>query len=95
RIAMGSVPAVLGLSVLVGVAESLTSAYFLGELSNLIPFLLLIAVTLVRPGVLGPEERHRIRRAWGSLIRIESPIEAWYLWVVGAGVLIIPIIVGF
>lgn len=93
RIAMGSVPAVLGLSLLVGLAESLTSAYFLGELSNLIPFLLLIAVTLVHPGVLGPEERHSIRRAWGSFIRIESPIKARYLWVLAAGVLIIPVLV--
>lgn len=91
RIAMGSVPALLGLAALIGVSESLTSAYFLGELSNLIPFLLLILVTLFSPGVLGPEERHRIRRQVTNQIRIDLPIKRGFLWVSGLLVLLAPV----
>ncbi len=90
RIAGGSVPFVLGLAILVGIAESLTSAYFLGELSNLIPFILLIAVTLFRPGVLGPEEKHRIRSHAGSWLKIELPLDRRVFWLIGAGLLLIP-----
>ena len=94
RIALGSVPAVIGLALLIGVAESLTSAYFLGELSNLIPFALLVVVTLVRPGVLGPEEKYSIRRARGNLLRVDLPVDIRYLWLFGAGILVVPFFVG-
>jgi len=90
RIAVGSVPVVLGLAILVGITESLTSAYFLGELSNLIPFALLLVVTLFRPGVLGPEEKHRIRRHAGSSLKIELPLDSRIYWLIGAGVMLIP-----
>ncbi|MFW6048799.1 MAG: ABC transporter permease [Candidatus Bipolaricaulota bacterium] len=60
RIGGGSVPTVIGLAVMLGLSESLTSAYFLGEFSNLVPFVLLIGITLLNPDVLGPEERRRI-----------------------------------
>ncbi|MCF7889887.1 ABC transporter permease [Candidatus Bipolaricaulota bacterium] len=76
RISMGSIPGVIGLAATIGVAESLTSVYFLGKFSNLIPFVLLIIVMLFRPEVLGPEERRQIRRRDKGRIQILLPGKA-------------------
>ncbi|MFB6291316.1 MAG: ABC transporter permease [Candidatus Bipolaricaulia bacterium] len=76
RIAMGSIPGVIGLAAIIGVVESLTSVYFLGKFSNLIPFALLILVMLFRPEVLGPEERRRIRRSDKRKIHFRLPGKA-------------------
>ena len=92
RVALGSVPAVLGLAVLIGITESLTSAYFLGELSNLIPFGLLILVTIFRHGVMGPEEKHSIRLASGRSVRINFPWNLRGLWLLGGLVLLLPVL---
>ncbi len=93
RIGGGSVPAVLGLALALGLSESLTSAYFLGELSNLIPFLLLIGVALFRPGVLGPEER-----TWIESSKVEGESSAFptfdgYLTLLLPAVFLIPVLV--
>jgi len=92
RIYLGSIPGVLALAGLIGVAESLTSAYFLGEFSNLIPFVLLILVTLVRPEVLGPEEGGQIRRDLKARIKFNLPAIKKLAWIVGPLVLVLPVL---
>ena len=56
RIGRGSVRAVIGLALLVGVAESLTAAYLSAEFSDLLPLGVLILFMLLRVETLGPEE---------------------------------------
>lgn len=92
RISLGSIPGVLALAGLIGVAESLTSAYFLGEFSNLIPFVLLILVTLVRPEVLGPAEGGQIRRDLKARIKFNLPAIKKLAWIVGPLVLVLPVL---
>jgi len=92
RISLGSIPGVLALAGLIGVAESLTSAYFLGEFSNLIPFVLLILVTLVRPEVLGPEEGGQIRRDLKARIKFNLPAIKKLTWIIGPLILVLPVL---
>ncbi len=94
KISMGSIPGGLALAGMIGIAESLTSAYFLGELSNLIPFVLLIIVTIIRPEVLGPEEVSRIRRNLSSRIKFNLAPLKKLIWVaapLGLILLILPV----
>lgn len=93
RIAMGSIPGVLALAAIIGVAESLTSVYFLGQFSNLIPFALLILVMLFRPEVLGPEERSRIRRGDKRRIRVRLPGKAKLFRILIFAGLVVPLFV--
>lgn len=95
KISMGSIPGVLALAGMIGIAESLTSAYFLGEFSNLIPFVLLIIITLIRPEVLGPEEVSRIRRNLSSRIKFNlTPLRkfTWVVALLGLVLLILPVL---
>lgn len=91
RISMGSIPGMLVLAGIIGISESLTSAYFLGEFSNLIPFVLLIIITLVRPEVLGPEERGRIRRNLSARIKFNLPEIKKFIWIAGLLGLLLPV----
>lgn len=90
RLALGSVPAVVGLALVIGLAESLASGYFLGELSNLIPFLLLVVVALARPDTIGPEERYRVRNSSSWRIRLSLPGGQSPGWLIGAGAFALP-----
>ena len=95
RISTGSIPGALALAGVIGIAESLSSVYFLGEFSNLIPFALLIIVTLVRPEVLGPEEKHMIRRNLSARIRFNLPAVKKLLWIAGPLVVVLPLLFNF
>ena len=93
RIAMGSIPGVMVLAAILGVAETLTSVYFLGQFSNLIPFALLIPVMLFRPGILGPEEKNRVRRSDKRQIHVNLPGKTKLLRALVFGVLVVPFFV--
>ncbi|MBS3824987.1 ABC transporter permease [Candidatus Bipolaricaulota bacterium] len=95
RLSLGSIPAVLALSAVIGIAESLGSVYFLGEFSNLIPFGLLILVALIRPGVLGPEERAQIRRNLTAKVRFVFPQLKRAFRFTGLLILFLPALVDF
>ncbi len=73
RIGRGSVRAVIGLALLVGVAESLTAAYLSAEFSDLLPLGVLILFMLLRIETLGPEEHLTA----GSSPRMTPASSAW------------------
>lgn len=92
RMGMGSIPGVVGTSLLVGMSESMTSAYLSPQFSNLIPFGLLAILMIYRPEVLGPEEERkaRERRITGGL-KIAIP----YSKLVWAGLIIVALLLPF
>jgi len=90
RLALGSVPAVIAMAIFIGVAESLASGYFFGELSNLIPFLLLVLVALVRPATIGPNESFRTRNSSSWRISFSLPGGKAVAFIAGLTVLAIP-----
>jgi len=80
RIGRGSVRAVIGLALLLGIAESLTAAYLSAEYSDLLPFGLLILVMLLRIETLGPEEHLTATRstmASPETPRVRLPRSVW------------------
>ncbi len=93
RIGRGSVRAVIGLALLVGVAESLTAAYLSAEFSDLLPLGVLILFMLLRIETLGPEEHLTA----GSSPQTPMASPAWngprWAWLAGGGaILALPLI---
>ncbi|MFB6286176.1 MAG: ABC transporter permease, partial [Candidatus Bipolaricaulia bacterium] len=88
RIGRGSVRAVIGLALLVGVAESLTVAYLSAEFSDLLPLGVLILVMLLRIETLGPEEHLTA----GTSTLATPTASAWsaprWAWIVGGGIVL-------
>ena len=93
RIGRGSIRAVIGLALLLGVAESLTAAYLSAEYSDLLPLGLLILVMLLRIETLGPEEHLTATRSTmtaSETTRVRLPSWAWLTG--GSVVLALPIL---
>ena len=88
RIGRGSVRAVIGLALLLGIAESLTAAYLSAEYSDLLPLGLLILIMLFRIETLGPEEHLTTA---GSTVSTSQPTSIHaprWAWLTGGLVLL-------
>ena len=93
RIGRGSVRAVIGLALLLGVAESLTAAYLSAEFSDLLPLGVLILFMLLRVETLGPEEHLTAGRApQTSTPALVGHLPRWAWLFGGSAVLALPLL---
>jgi len=95
RVGRGSIPAVLGLALMLGIGESLTVAYVAAEYSDLIPLGVLILIMLARTETLGPEEHltAQPQRAGGRTPSVLVPRRALGIGLLVVG-LALPLILG-
>ncbi len=91
---MGRLRGALFGALLVGMSESLIQGYWSAEVSDLVPFLLLALVLILRPHSLGPEEEaERSHRPAPSFANFSNNWMRWIPWGLALVAILLPIII--